>query len=72
LIRGYDEGLMDYNINEADLGLTFSVDEVQILYSESNEKIVRNFTVDLKPNGRNIAVTNHNKFEYINLLTGWK
>lgn len=28
--------------------------------------------VDLKPNGRNISVTNSNKFEYITLMTEYK
>lgn len=45
------------------LDLTFSVEDDQF------GEIV---TVDLKPGGRDIAVTNENKAEYIELVTEWK
>lgn len=45
------------------LDLTFSVEDDQF------GEIV---TVDLKPNGREIPVTNENKREYVELVTEWK
>ncbi|KAK3750287.1 hypothetical protein RRG08_015779 [Elysia crispata] len=47
----------------ADLEMTFSVEEDQ--FGEIKEK-------DLKPNGRNIPVTNENKMEYINCVIRWR
>lgn len=41
------------------LGLNFS-------YEKDN--FGQNVTIDLKPNGRNIQVTNENKMEYVNSL----
>ncbi|KAK2760859.1 hypothetical protein FQN54_002099 [Arachnomyces sp. PD_36] len=43
--------------------LTFSIDDEQ--FGERN-------TVDLIPNGSNIAVTNENKKQYVELVTEWK
>eukprot|EP00127_Corallochytrium_limacisporum_P005528 Clim_evm45s207 gene=Clim_evmTU45s207 len=45
------------------LDLTFSMD--QNIYGELVE-------VDLKPDGRNIVVTDENKFDYVRLVTDWR
>ncbi|RHZ57637.1 hypothetical protein CDV55_100587 [Aspergillus turcosus] len=45
------------------LELTFSVDD---------EKFGERRTIDLKPGGRDIPVTNENKAEYVELVTEWK
>ncbi|PYI25737.1 E3 ubiquitin--protein ligase Pub1 [Aspergillus indologenus CBS 114.80] len=45
------------------LELTFAVDD---------EKFGERTTVDLKPGGRDIPVTNENKHEYVELVTEWK
>ncbi|KAK1150284.1 hypothetical protein N8T08_000186 [Aspergillus melleus] len=45
------------------LELTFSVDD---------EKFGERRTIDLKPGGRDIPVTNENKHEYVELVTEWK
>ncbi|KZF25623.1 HECT-domain-containing protein [Xylona heveae TC161] len=45
------------------LDLTFSTDD---------ERFGETVTIDLKPNGRNIDVTNENKKEYIDLITEWR
>uniref|UniRef100_A0A2C9JRW3 E3 ubiquitin-protein ligase n=1 Tax=Biomphalaria glabrata TaxID=6526 RepID=A0A2C9JRW3_BIOGL len=47
----------------SELEMTFSVEEDQL--GEIKEK-------DLKPNGRNIPVTNDNKLEYINCVINWR
>lgn len=49
--------------NVEDLGLNFSVDTNE--FGETR-------TVELKPNGRDIPVTNDNKIEYIHLLADFK
>ncbi|CCE62744.1 hypothetical protein TPHA_0D01030 [Tetrapisispora phaffii CBS 4417] len=48
---------------EGILDLTFSADD---------ERFGELVTIDLKPDGRNIEVTNENKKEYIELYTQWK
>ena len=53
--------MMDYNITDAMLELTFSCTEHDIL---SGETVV----VDLKPCGRDIEVDESNKHEYIQLM----
>ncbi|KAK5074263.1 hypothetical protein LTS08_005217 [Lithohypha guttulata] len=45
------------------LDQTFSVDD---------EQFGETMTIDLKPGGRDIPVTNENKHEYVELLTEWK
>ncbi|KAH9492348.1 neural precursor cell expressed, developmentally down-regulated [Bulinus truncatus] len=47
----------------SELEMSFSVEEDQ--FGEIKEK-------DLKPNGRNIPVTNENKLEYINCVIKWR
>lgn len=38
---------------------------LEITFSTEDERFGETVTVDLKPNGRNIEVTNENKKEYI-------
>ncbi|MCJ1255579.1 hypothetical protein MMC24_003396 [Lignoscripta atroalba] len=45
------------------LDLTFSTDD---------ERFGETVTIDLKPDGRNMEVTNDNKKEYIDLITEWR
>ncbi|CAN6643772.1 E3 ubiquitin-protein ligase Rsp5p [Trichomonascus vanleenenianus] len=56
------EWTLDNDIEDI-LELTFSVEDDQF------GEIV---TVDLKPDGQNMAVTNENKREYVELVTEWK
>ena len=56
------EWMLDNDITDV-LELTFSVEDDN--FCEKRE-------LDLKPNGRNIAVTNENKLEYVQLVTEWK
>lgn len=53
-----EEGLICLSENDIDgvLELTFSTDD---------ERFGETVTIDLKPNGRNIEVTNENKKEYV-------
>jgi len=53
---------LDNDITDV-LDQTFSIDDEQ--FGETR-------TIDLKPNGRNIQVTNENKKEYVELVTQWK
>mmetsp|Transcript_15912 Transcript_15912/g.26674 ORF Transcript_15912/g.26674 Transcript_15912/m.26674 type:complete len:445 (-) Transcript_15912:1914-3248(-) len=57
-------GMMDYSVEDAMLDLTFSAEE-QLPDGQIK-------TVDLKTNGRHVAVTDDNKFEYITLLVRHK
>lgn len=68
-LNGYDpqiyksvSQIVDYTGNIDDLALTFSVDYMKWDKAE---------TVDLKPNGRNIEVTQDNKDQYVKLLTNY-
>ncbi|ANB12562.1 NEDD4 family E3 ubiquitin-protein ligase [Sugiyamaella lignohabitans] len=56
------EWMLDHDITDV-LDLTFSIEDDQF------GEIV---TVDLKPNGRNLEVTNDNKLEYVEAVTEWK
>lgn len=56
------EWTLDNDITDI-LDLTFSVEDDQ--FGEIR-------TIDLKPNGRNLEVTNDNKLEYVELVTEWK
>lgn len=56
------EWALDNDITDV-LDLTFSVEDDQF------GEIV---TIDLKPDGRNIDVTNDNKIEYVELVTEWR
>lgn len=42
---------------------------LDITFSTEDERFGESTTVDLKPNGRNIEVTNENKKEYIEYVT---
>ncbi|KNG88080.1 putative ubiquitin-protein ligase (Rsp5) [Aspergillus nomiae NRRL 13137] len=68
-MEGVDEDLhrnltwtLDNDI-EGIIELTFAVDD---------EKFGERRTIDLKPGGRDIPVTNENKGEYVELVTEWK
>ncbi|KAF7725614.1 hypothetical protein EC973_009493 [Apophysomyces ossiformis] len=54
--------MLDNDITGA-LDLTFSTDD---------DRFGEVVTVDLKPNGRNIEVTEENKHEYVDLVTEWR
>ncbi|KAH7021771.1 hypothetical protein B0J12DRAFT_773511, partial [Macrophomina phaseolina] len=53
---------MDNDIDDV-LDLTFSTDD---------ERFGETVTIDLKPGGRDIEVTNENKREYVELITEWR
>lgn len=55
--------IKDTDISDLDLNLTFSVDEV--VAGSVIEK-------ELKPNGKNVAVTEKNKREYIDKMVKWR
>merc|ERR1712014_478282 len=55
--------ILDYNLDEIDLGMTFTV-------TEDNFGKIRD--VDLKPNGSEIEVTEANKHEYVELVVNWR
>lgn len=40
-------------------------DILELTFSTDDNRFGETVTVDLKPNGRNIEVTNENKFEYV-------
>jgi E3 ubiquitin-protein ligase HUWE1 len=43
-------------------------DYVELTFSVEPEEFGKSEIIDLKPNGRNIPVTNENKMEYVNLV----
>jgi len=45
---------------------------IEPTFSTEDESFGEIQTIDLKPNGRNIEVTNDNKKEYIELITEWR
>ncbi|KAF5097295.1 hypothetical protein D0Z03_001453 [Geotrichum reessii] len=47
-------------------------DILELTFSVEDDQFGEIVTVDLKPDGRNIAVTNENKREYVELVTEWK
>lgn len=55
--------ILDNNIDECSLGLTFSVDHEE--FGETRE-------YELKPGGKSIDVTDANKQEYVNLVYQWR
>ncbi|KAJ9642428.1 hypothetical protein H2201_004823 [Coniosporium apollinis] len=57
--------------------LTWTLDNdidgiLDLTFSTDDERFGETVTIDLKPNGRNIEVTNENKKEYIDLITEWR
>lgn len=53
--------------------LEHSIEDVlELTFSTEDERFGEQITVDLKPNGRNIDVTDENKKEYIDLITEWR
>ncbi|GFO08492.1 E3 ubiquitin-protein ligase hecw2 [Plakobranchus ocellatus] len=55
--------IKDNDITEVDLGLTFSVSEE--VFGQVTER-------ELKPNGKNVVVTERNKKEYIEKMVKWR
>ena len=47
-------------------------DILELTFSVEDDQFGEIVTVDLKPNGRDIPVTNENKREYVELVTEWK
>jgi len=47
-------------------------DILELTFSTEDERFGETVTIDLKPNGRNIEVTNENKKEYVDLITEWR
>ncbi|KAJ8099057.1 hypothetical protein POJ06DRAFT_255842 [Lipomyces tetrasporus] len=47
-------------------------DVLELTFSTEDDRFGELVTVDLKPNGRNIPVTNDNKREYVELITEWR
>ncbi|KAK9455898.1 hypothetical protein V1511DRAFT_487821 [Dipodascopsis uninucleata] len=47
-------------------------DILELTFSTEDDRFGELVTVDLKPEGRNIPVTNENKREYIELITEWR
>lgn len=45
---------------------------LDLTFSAEDERFGELITVDLKPNGRDIEVTNENKKEYVELITEWR
>ncbi|KAK9338234.1 hypothetical protein V1521DRAFT_416598 [Lipomyces starkeyi] len=47
-------------------------DVLELTFSTEDDRFGELVTVDLKPNGRNIPVSNENKREYVELITEWR
>ncbi|KAL1920700.1 uncharacterized protein VTP21DRAFT_1077 [Calcarisporiella thermophila] len=47
-------------------------DILELTFSTEDDRFGERVTVDLKPDGRNIAVTEENKKEYVELMTEWR
>ncbi|KAK9320086.1 hypothetical protein V1517DRAFT_330433 [Lipomyces orientalis] len=47
-------------------------DVLELTFSTEDDRFGELVTVDLKPDGRNIPVTNDNKREYVELITEWR
>ncbi|KAG4305077.1 hypothetical protein PORY_001247 [Pneumocystis oryctolagi] len=47
-------------------------DILELTFSTEDDRFGEVTTIDLKPNGRNIQVTNDNKKEYVDLVTHWR
>ncbi|CAZ86344.1 unnamed protein product [Tuber melanosporum] len=47
-------------------------DILDLTFSTEDSRFGETVTIDLKPNGQNIEVTNDNKREYVDLVTGWR
>ncbi|PWY67414.1 putative E3 ubiquitin-protein ligase hula [Aspergillus eucalypticola CBS 122712] len=45
---------------------------IELTFCVDDEKFGERTTIDLKPGGRDIPVTNENKHEYVELVTEWK
>jgi len=47
-------------------------DVLDLTFSTEDNRFGETVTIDLKPDGQNIEVTNENKREYVDLVTGWR
>ncbi|KAF2461315.1 hypothetical protein BDY21DRAFT_331779 [Lineolata rhizophorae] len=47
-------------------------DVLDLTFSTDDERFGETVTIDLKPGGRDIPVTNENKREYVDLITEWR
>lgn len=47
-------------------------DVIENTFSAEDDRFGETITVDLKPGGRDVAVTNENKAEYVQLLVEWR
>ncbi|CAG8539950.1 78_t:CDS:10 [Ambispora leptoticha] len=72
-------GLPDMESVDADFyrSLTWALenditDILDLTFSTEDDRFGEVFTVDLKPDGQNIPVTEENKKEYIDLITEWR
>jgi E3 ubiquitin-protein ligase NEDD4 len=52
--------------------LEHDAEDLDMTFSTEDERFGETLEIDLKPNGRNIPVTNENKQEYVDLLTEWR
>ncbi|KAI9678114.1 MAG: hypothetical protein M1817_006058 [Caeruleum heppii] len=52
--------------------LDLDVTSLEMTFSTEDERFGEQLEIDLKPNGREIPVTNENKKEYIDLLIEWR
>ncbi len=59
--------LRRYSDNVEDLALNFTIVQ-EVLYGDSTRQV----TIDLQPNGSNIAVTNANRLEYVHAVANFK
>ncbi|KAI9805560.1 MAG: hypothetical protein M1825_000811 [Sarcosagium campestre] len=48
------------------------VEDLDMTFSTEDERFGEQLEIDLKPDGRNISVTNENKKEYVDLITEWR
>jgi E3 ubiquitin-protein ligase NEDD4 len=71
-------GLCKWNVSpEDEYILTVSSDNdindiLELTFSTEDDRFGESITIDLKPGGRDIEVTNENKKEYIDLITEWR
>lgn len=47
-------------------------DALELTFSTEDERFGETVSIDLKPNGEHIEVTNENKKEYVDLITEWR
>ena len=62
---GFEQSTDNTTYSENDI-----TDILDLTFSTDDNRFGETVTVDLKPDGRNIEVTNENKFEYVELVPG--